>query len=146
MARVKIQFPRSKPLFTAAIRVRIGDINYGGHVGNDAILSIIHEARMQMLAHNGYTEMDAGGNSMIMADVMIAYKSEAFYGEELTVEVFVEEISGVSFDLLYRITAVRNEIQADVAHAKTGMVCFDYKNRKVAFMTDILKNFLSNRA
>ena len=45
MGRVKIKFPAENPLFITTIHVRIGDINYGGHVGNDAILSIIHEAR-----------------------------------------------------------------------------------------------------
>ncbi len=35
---------------------------------------------MQMLKHHNYSEMNAAGNSMIMADVMIAYKAEAFYG------------------------------------------------------------------
>jgi len=142
MGRVKIQFPAKNPLFTAAIKVRIGDINYGGHVGNDAILSIIHEARMQMLSHKGYSEMNAGGNSMIMADVMIGYKAEAFYGDELAVRLYAEELTGWSFDLLYHITVNRGGKQTDVAHAKTGMVCFDYTSRKIAPLTVELKKFL----
>jgi acyl-CoA thioester hydrolase len=70
MSRVKLKIPTEKPLFTAIINVRIGDINYGGHAGNDAILSIMHEARMQMLNSHGFSEMNAGGTSLIMADVM----------------------------------------------------------------------------
>jgi acyl-CoA thioester hydrolase len=143
MGRVKIQFPTGKPLYTASIKVRIGDINYGGHVGNDSVLSIIHEARMEMLAENGYTEMKAGGNAMIMADVMIAYKSEAFYGEVLTVTIYVEDITEVAFSLLYRISASRNGQMADVAHAKTGMVCFDYEVRKVTAIKEALLGFLN---
>ena len=85
MGRVKIKFPNDNPLFIATIPVRIGDVNYGGHVGNDAVLTIIHEARMLMLRSENYTEMNAGGNSMIMADVMISYKGEAFYGDVLTI-------------------------------------------------------------
>src|ERR1700709_550454 len=107
MGRVKLKFPDENPLFTATIPVRIGDINYGGHVGNDAILSIIHEARMQMLDSKGYSEMNAGGNSMIMADVMIAYKGESFYGDVLIVNIYAEEITEHSFDLLYHISAIR---------------------------------------
>ena len=64
MGRVKLKFPDNNPLFTTAIYVRIGDINFGGHVGNDAILSIIHEARVQMLRSHGYDELNAGGNSL----------------------------------------------------------------------------------
>src|SRR5580693_6651810 len=99
MARVKLKFPAENPLFTATIYVRIGDINYGGHVGNDAILSILHEARMQMLRSRGYDEMNAGGTSLIMADVMIAYKGEAFYGDMLTINIYAEELSSKSFDV-----------------------------------------------
>ncbi len=79
MNRVKIKIPNENPLFSTKIPIRITDINYGGHVGNDSILAILHEARMQFLHAFGYSELDAGGNSLIMADVMIAYKNERNY-------------------------------------------------------------------
>jgi len=140
MSRVKIKFPeQSSALYNTIIPVRIGDINYGGHVGNDAILSIIHEARMQMLAGWGYTELDAGGTGLIMADVMIAYKGEAFYGDLLSVSIYAVEITERSFDLLYHIKTQ----DKDIAHSKTGMLCFDYTLRKIAPMTDSLKNRLT---
>lgn len=140
MSRVKIKFPSEKPLFTTTIPVRIGDINYGEHVGHDAVLSIIHEARMQMLHRWGYDELNAGGNSLIMADVMIAYKGEAFYGDSLVADIYLSELSLKSFDLLYRIATTSGK---EVAHAKTGMACFDYNTRKIAVLTDELKNRLS---
>ena len=145
MGRVKIKFPAENPLFVAAIPVRIGDINYGGHVGNDAVLSIIHEARVHMLRSKGYTELNAAGNSMIMADVMIAYRGEAFYGDVLTVSIYAEEITERTFDLLYYITTIRDGKPADIAHAKTGMACFNYETRKVAILTDELKSYLTRR-
>jgi len=142
MSRVKLKFPDENPRYTATIPVRIGDINYGGHAGNDAILSIVHEARMQMFRSYGYTEMSVGGISTIMADVMIAYKGESFYGDDLIVKIYTDEIKEHSFDLLYNITTLRNRVQIDIAHAKTGIVCFDYNFRKVAIMTEELKQFL----
>jgi YbgC/YbaW family acyl-CoA thioester hydrolase len=129
--RVKIAFPKGSPLSSLRIPVRIGDINYGGHVGNDAILSIIHEARMQWLAAAGFTELEVGGHGLIMADVMIAYKGESFYGDVLAVSLYLNELTGHSFDLLYRITTIRDGKEVVVAEAKTGMVCFDYDNRKI---------------
>ena len=143
MGRVKIKFPDENPLSVVSIPVRIGDINYGGHVGNDAILSIIHEARMLMLQSNGYNEMNAAGNSMIMADVMIAYKGEAFYGDTLSISLYAEEITERTFDILYRISTVRGGQHQEIAHAKTGMVCFDYETRKIAAMTGELREYLS---
>lgn len=130
MARVKLEFPGQKPLFIANIPVRIGDINYGNHVGNDAILSILHESRMQFLAAHGWTELSLAGAALIMADVMIAYKAEGFYGDVFRVELFVQDMGAFSFDLMYRITTTRKNTSIDIAHAKTGMVCFDYLERK----------------
>lgn len=140
--RVKITFPDKAPLHIADIPVRITDINYGGHVGNDAVLSIIHEARMLMLAAHGYTELNAAGTSLIMADVMIAYRGEAFYGDVLQVEIFAEELTTLTFDLLYRITTIRNGERKEIAHAKTCMVCFNYDTRKKVPMTDALRILL----
>lgn len=142
MARVKIKFPDHNPLHSCTIPVRISDINYGNHLGNDSVLSIIHEARMQWLAQWGYTELHAGGNSLIMGDVMIAYRGEAFYGEVLQIHIYAEEITERSFDLLYRIVTVREGKTVEVAHAKTGMVCFDYETRRLAVLTEELKSKL----
>ncbi len=142
MSRVKIKFPDENPLFTTIVDVRISDINYGNHLGNDSVLSIIHEARMRMLKKWGGDELNILGNSLIMADVMIAYKGEAFYGETLNVSIYVDTCEGPSFDLIYRITTTRNDKITDIAHAKTGMICFDYNARKIAAMTDALKSLL----
>lgn len=144
MSRVKVKFPDEKPLLTVTIPVRIGDINYGGHMGNDSVLSIIHEARVQLLASFGMTEMNAGGVGLIMADVAIAYKGEGFYGDTLKVVIYATEFSSVSFDLLYHISAMRNGVKTDIAHAKTGMVCFDYNIRKVTALPEELKSRLEN--
>jgi acyl-CoA thioester hydrolase len=142
MARVKIKFSDEKALYATTILVRIGDINYGNHVGNDAILSIIHEARVQWLHSNGYTELNVAGSSMIMADVMIAYKGESFYGDALEVVLYASDVTERTFDLLYKVTTIRGEAVVDIAHAKTGMVCFDYEIRKVVGMSDGLRALL----
>jgi acyl-CoA thioester hydrolase len=97
---------------------------------------------VQMLGSHGYDELHAGGNSLIMADVMIAYKGEAFYGDELTIKIYAEEITDRSFDLLYHISTCREGMQKDVAHAKTGMACFDYETRKIATMREELRRIL----
>jgi len=144
MSRVKVKFPDEKPLLTVTIPVRIGDINYGGHMGNDSVLSIIHEARVQLLASFGMTEINAGGVGLIMADVAIAYKGEGFYGDTLAVAIYATEFSSVAFDLLYHISAMRNGAKTDIAHAKTGLVCFDYNIRKVTALPEELKSRLEN--
>jgi acyl-CoA thioester hydrolase len=131
MARVKIIFPDKKSLLTVQIPVRITDLNYGNHVGNDKILSLVHEARVQLLSHLGnYQEMDIGGCGLIMADALIAFRGEGFYGDLLQIELFADDISTFSFDIFYRIRAQRQDKDILIAEVKTGMVCFDYKQHK----------------
>jgi acyl-CoA thioester hydrolase len=131
MARVKIDLPENE-IATIRIRVRIGDINYGNHVGNDAFVSIIHEARLQWLQQNRFTEMDAAGTGLIMSDLAIEFKNESYYGEEIAVKIYCGEISKVSFDLYYQLTTERNQQTILLARAKTGMVCFNYQIKKVS--------------
>lgn len=143
MARVKLNFPFKKPIFTAQIPLRITDMNYGNHLGNDVLLSIIHDARMQFIAGHGYTELEIGGCGMIMADVMIAYKSEGYYGDILTVALYTDEIGSRSFDFLYKITTTRDGKPIEIADAKTGMVCYDYKVSKVCSIPPDFKKILN---
>lgn len=132
------------PLTTCTISVRISDINYGGHVGNDSILTILHEARLQWLQSRGMSELNADGTSMIMGDVMIAYKGESFYGDKLQVDIWSDEVSERSFDLLYRVKTMRGDTPVEIAHAKTGMIAFDYEERKVVKLGEGLKKKLQN--
>ncbi|WP_423737556.1 acyl-CoA thioesterase [Chitinophaga caseinilytica] len=142
MARVKIDMPESYRFITQ-LPVRITDINYGGHLGNDAIVSILQEARVRYLASFGATELKALGTALIMADLAVVYKGEGFYGDQLTVEVTAEAFSSVGFELYYRISTFRGGQLTVLAEAKTGMVCFDYTARKVARLPEELKAQLS---
>lgn len=138
MSRIRITLPSSF-LFTAAIPVRITDLNYGNHVGNDAILSIIHEARMQFLTHHGFTELNCGGVGLIMSDVGIEFKKEVFYGDVLAVKIAATEFSSIGFDLYYQLLKTDQTI---VAAAKTGMVCYNYEQKKIAQVPGIVKEKL----
>jgi len=130
MSRIRINLPDHFH-FSTQIPIRITDLNYGNHVGNDAILSIIHEARMQFLKSLNYTELQFEGVGMIMSDVGIEFKEEAFYGDSIKAEVAVSNISKVSFDLYYRLSKTTEKQNVIVAIAKTGMVCYDYGLKKV---------------
>lgn len=131
MARIKIELPTSFN-FSCKIPVRITDVNYGGHLGNSALLSIIHEARMQFLKSLGLSEMDFGGIGLIMSDVEIAFKAEAFYGDVLEVFVAVNDVQKISFDIIYKLSKVYDEEHKTIAIAKTGMICYNYQLKKVS--------------
>lgn len=128
MARVKIELPE-KFSFQTEIPVRISDINYGGHLGNDAILSIIQEARLRFLKSHGLSEIEKDRTGIIMADAAIQYKSEGFYGDVLIVEIALADTTNTGCDLIYRIT--NKESKKIVAIAKTGIVFFDHDKKKI---------------
>ena len=128
MARIKLSLPSSFS-FYATIPIRITDVNYGNHLGNDAVLSLIHEARMQYLKSVGLTELEFAGVGLIMSDAAIEFKAEAFYGDVLKIYVTAADFSKMGFDLYYKL--VRQKDETVVAVAKTGMLCFDYSQRKI---------------
>jgi acyl-CoA thioester hydrolase len=134
--RIRLQLPEQFSFHTT-IPIRITDVNYGGHVGNDSILSLIHEARLQYLNSFGYTEMELEGVALIMSDAAIEFKSELFYGDQLKVYITVSNYSKVSFDLFYKL--VNSENEKIIVTAKTGMVCYDYKNKKVTTVPETVK-------
>jgi YbgC/YbaW family acyl-CoA thioester hydrolase len=130
MARIKLHMP-DRYQFSTSIEVRITDLNYGNHLANDSLLSIIHEARVRFLSHFGYTELDIEATSIIMADSVIIYKSQSYYGDSLKIEIGIGEISKKSCDFYYRITKGENIV---VALCKTAIVFFDYHTQKPALI------------
>jgi acyl-CoA thioester hydrolase len=134
MSRIEIDIPTSFH-FKANIAVRITDINYGGHVGNDTVLSLVHESRMQFLNSIGYTEMNCGGKGLIMTDAAIVFKKELFYGDIVIVSVKATNFSKISFDLFYKLEKQEEEKTVLVAKVKTAMVYFDYTAKKVTSLS-----------
>ena len=128
MPRIKVALPATY-LLTVALPIRITDLNYGAHLGNDALLSLLHEARVQLLQHLGQPEFDpATQQGFIMADVAIEYKGEAFYGDTLHTQLAATDVHKYGFDVVYW---VKNQDGKEIARAKTGMLCFDYTTRKL---------------
>jgi len=127
MARVVIELPEKFP-FSTELDVRIQHINRGNHVGNDAMITFLNEARLRYMPEQINTLRDSH-IWMINADLAIIYKSEAFYGEVLVVQVAAADFHQYGFDLLFRVTDKKNG--RDVAHAKMAMLLFDSNNRKL---------------
>lgn len=143
MPRIKIVTP-TKTVGKAEIRVRITDINYGKHLGNDSLISIIHESRVQWLAGLGYTELNIEGTSIIMNELAVNYLNESFYGDLLNIELSVGEIGTSNFELFYNVTTTRNNVYINIAKAKTGIVFFDYELKKVIAIPSAFRNIIED--
>ena len=129
MPRLKL-VPRDDYPFTCDITVRTTDLNYGGHLGNDRLLSLVHEARVAFLASFELSELDFAGVSLIMGDTALVYQGEAFAGDVMRFEVAAGEASPLGFRIFYRVTRA-GDGQA-IALVENGMVCFDYETKQKA--------------
>ena len=129
MARVKIILP-DKFNYSTLIDVRITNINYGGHLGNDSVLGIIHEARVRWLAEHGFTERNIDGIGIIMIDAVINFSVEGFYGDKLRIDVAVDEITKAGSDIYYRFVNVAND--RIIVKAKTNIAFYNYESKRMA--------------
>ena len=132
-----IEYPKST-LYEMEIPVRISDVNYGGHLGHDALISILHEARFRFFRHFGMDEADTDGRGLLISDLAVRYEAEAFHGQTLRVEIAAGEARSRGCDLLYRVTDL--ESGRIVALARTGVVFLDLEKKRV---TTIPERFLA---
>lgn len=114
--------------FCGSYKVRVGDINYGGHMGNDKALLLFHDARIHFLEERGFSEADIGGPGLIMGDAHVYFKKEVFRSDELKVYIHIEELRELSFVMHYSVK--REEVV--VMHGHTKMISFDYEKRRIA--------------
>ena len=130
MARIQIDLPE-KMIFDTELDVRVSDINYGGHAGNDSILGLMQEARVRFYRSLGIlSEVRIEGEiGQIITDAALVYKSESFMGDSLKIRIGVADFNKYGFDMYYQI--LNSQTGKEVARGKTGILCFNYATRKV---------------
>jgi len=129
MPRIKIDLPE-RFCFSTEIPIYIGHINYGHHLDNSALLSLVSEARVRFFKALGYSELDIEGVGIVVADAAAQYKSEAFHGEILVVDMAANDFNKYGCDLVWRIADKASG--REVARGKHGIIFFDYAIRKPA--------------
>lgn len=114
--------------FVLPYRVRIADINYGGHVANSAVLNFFQDARIAFLRSlGGFSELNIGeGCGIILPEAHVCYRAEMFHDDALEIGVRVHEVGRSSLVLEYRIE--RGGMVT--AEGTTNLVAFDYEKKK----------------
>ena len=130
MARVKLT-PLDHYQNIYETTVEVTDINYGNHLGNDALVGIIHRARVHFLHRLGASEYDLGDGKtgILLADLIVNYREESFLFDKLSVESNIGEVRSKGFRMFHKITAEQGRL---IALVETGLVAFNYQKRKVA--------------
>jgi acyl-CoA thioester hydrolase len=141
MERIKIDLP-NKFLFSTEMFVRVSDVNFAGHLGNDSILSLVHEARIRFLKNWGFSEVDSAGAGIIMFDAALQYKSQGYHGDILNFDVTVENFIRNGCDFLFKISD--KNTGKEIARAKTGIAFFDYKINKMVPVPEKFIELINN--
>ncbi|WP_018718962.1 acyl-CoA thioesterase [Arhodomonas aquaeolei] len=129
MARLKLPLPE-RFAFCHELDVRVTDLNFGGHMGNEMVLVYAQEARAALLRHHGYSESDIEGLGIIVADAVVVFRAEAFANDPLRIHVALDDFNRYGCDILYRLEHAGDG--HEIARAKTGIVFFDYSERRIA--------------
>ncbi|MBV2235892.1 MAG: thioesterase family protein [Sterolibacterium sp.] len=128
MPRVKIELPEQFSFHTE-LDIYQSHINYGGHLDNALLLTLVSEARARYFKSLGYHEGNIEGVGIIMADAAVQYKSEAFQGETLIVGMAAADFSKKGCDLVWQMHEKTH--QREVARGKAGIVFMDYATRTI---------------
>lgn len=129
MSRIQIDLPPSLP-FCTEIPLYLSHINHAGHLDNALLITVVSEARARYFKSMGHTELNVDGVGIVVADAAVQYRSEAFHGETMAVEMGAADIGKYGCDLLWRMTEIASG--REVARGKTGIVFLDYNTRKIA--------------
>jgi len=138
---IEINLPSSY-IFETTILIRIDDINYGNHLGNDVLLAYAHETRVQFLNELGYTELNIDGTGIIMTESAVKYLAEGHHGQTLNVKLAIEKTSDLVLGCTYVFT--ESQTKKEVARVFTKLVSFDYDRKKVRRFSSQFLNQLNS--
>ncbi len=129
MPRIKIDLP-ARFAFATEAPITINLINYGNHLDNAALLMLVSEARVRFFKALGYSELDVEGVGIVVADAAVQYRSEAFHGEIMVIEMAADDFKKYGCDLVWRLSDKASG--REVARGKHGIVFYDYAARQPA--------------
>jgi acyl-CoA thioester hydrolase len=129
LARIKVNI-KGNLVYEYEDFLRVTDMNYGNHLGNDKVLGLFHDARMRWMNSIEQTELKFFGKAIIQHDAVINYRAEAHCHDQIRIKIFIDDIDTRSFDFYYQL--LHSKENKEIAIGKTGMTFFDYENKKIS--------------
>jgi acyl-CoA thioester hydrolase len=110
------------------LTIRVSDLNYGAHLAYDKVLTLAHQARVELFDTWNINEMDLGdGTGLVVGDAIVNYIGEGFLNDKIIIETTPLEIGSITFRLSHRFINLKT--QKEIVLAEIGFVGFDYKKR-----------------
>jgi acyl-CoA thioester hydrolase len=141
MAKIKLK-PRGSYQYQYNTTINVRDVNYGGHLGNDAVVALLQEARLRLLRDLGCSELDLGDGEtgIIMNELAVNYQSEGYLFDEISVLSEITDVKAASFRIQHRV--IRGD--TTLALAEVGIVAFNYTSRSISEIPKTFINKLEN--
>jgi acyl-CoA thioesterase FadM len=110
------------------------DLSSGGHFGTDNTVLLLSRARAHVFHSMGLAEgnLGDGATGIIIVDLTVSFRAEAFLSEEIAVETQFGAFTGKGFRVYQRLTRDKQLI----ALAETSVLAFDYRSRKVVHIPE----------
>jgi len=135
MGRIRLELPQ-KFDFSTEIPVRFSDLNAGAHLAHEKVLQLAEEARLAFIRQLGFADMSIDGTRFAVSDAAVVYKSQAFYGQVLRIDIAVRDCGRKTCDFFHLIT--HTATRREVARVKVGIVFLDYETQR---MTNVPASF-----
>ncbi|MBN2340710.1 MAG: thioesterase family protein [Deltaproteobacteria bacterium] len=128
MPKVKVQKLSTYPV-QHTLTIRVSDLNYGAHLAYDRVLTLAHQARIELFSEWNVTEIDLGDQKtgLVVGDVAVNYLGEGFLNDKISIETAAIEVGSIAFRFSHRFSNI--ETGKEVALAEIGFVGFDYNRR-----------------
>ena len=142
MPRIQYSLPEHF-VFSTEMPIYTSHINWGGHLDNAQLLTLVSEARVRFFQWLGYTEAQIEHCSIVVGDMLVQYQSEAFHGETMRVQMVPTDFNRYGFDLAFQMSDQASG--REVARGKQGIVFIDLAEKKVAVLPEAFRERLAAR-
>ena len=132
-------------VYVAEVRPRWSDMDVFGHVNHANTVTLLEEARIDMLL----TEGGRHGADTMLAGIVVARLAVDYHaplvadGSSVRVEITVRELRAASFTLDYTVYNGRKSSDAVAATAETLLVPYEVTAQRPRRLTDVERDFLA---
>lgn len=132
-------------VYVAEVRPRWSDMGVFGHVNHASTVTLLEEARIDLLFSEAARHRAAGmAEGIVVARLAVDYHSPLVAdGSTVRVEISVRDLRAASFTLDYTVYNGRRNSDAVVATAETLLVPYDVNLGRPRRLTDAERDFLA---
>lgn len=129
--------------FSTDVAVRWSDMDVYGHVNNARVVTLLEEARTELLFGEGARQgVSALAEGVVVVELAVRYLLPLVYSAKpVRVRLWVTELRGASFTLAYGVSAAEGNGYA--VTASTQLAPYEIAARKPRRLTPVEREFLA---